>query len=424
VVSGDPRRFRSSKLWVAPIVGAIVATVVAAAALLVDHLVTWDAPPLPIFAGQVDTLRTMLSVIATAVTTLLALVFTIIAVVIQLASSQYSPRALRTLLKDRPSQFTIGVFVGTITYALVLLLAMRVPVGEDPASAAGLAPTLAFVLAVVSIVTFAMYSNHIAHSVRISSIANRIAEETREVIERRYPTPYVEGNDGEGWCGPASGAAVIRSPRSGVMVDVDDDALVRLASERDLTLVVVPKIGHYVPEGGRLLLVDGGGADQTGIIDLVTLADEDALEHDPAWGLRLLVDIAVRALSPGVNDPTTAAQALDRIGDLLGRLAGRQLDDLIRTDERGRVRVVVRGATWDEFMALGTDEIRLAGGGDRQVARRLREVLEFLLDVSPPPRRDPIRVRLDVLRAVTAASFDTELDLHVAEGETADRRAG
>jgi uncharacterized membrane protein len=177
-------RHGQTSLWIAPTVGAALAALLAAAALFIDYRVEPDALPVPVFVGEPDTIRTTLSVIASSVTTLLALIFTIIALIIQLATGHYSPRALSTLLQDRPSHFTIGVFVATFTFALVVLINLRFTANGDGATAGGLAVTLAFGLAVLSIGTFAIYANHIVHAVRVSSIINRIAGLTRETLDR------------------------------------------------------------------------------------------------------------------------------------------------------------------------------------------------------------------------------------------------
>jgi hypothetical protein len=125
-------KYRRQKLWIAPVTGAILATALASAALFLDQVISWDETPFPIFSGTADTARTLLQVIASSVTTLIALIFTILVVAIQLASSQYSPRALTTLLQDRPSHFTIGIFVGTFTYTLIILLGLRLTEGDSP----------------------------------------------------------------------------------------------------------------------------------------------------------------------------------------------------------------------------------------------------------------------------------------------------
>jgi uncharacterized membrane protein len=208
--------------------------------------------PFPVFSGTADTARTLLQVIASSVATLVSLIFTILVVAVQLASSQYSPRALKTMLQDRPSHFTIGIFVGTFTYTLIILLGLRLT--EDGAELiSGFSTTIAFVLAVLSLGTFAVYSNHIIQSVRITSIINRVARDAREELERLYPNRISDHRhgDSDGATDFPSGRKPTRTfaaPKPGVITDIRRDKLLEIAARTDCTLVIVPVLGTYAPE--------------------------------------------------------------------------------------------------------------------------------------------------------------------------------
>jgi uncharacterized membrane protein len=385
-------RFRSSRLWVAPLVGIAAAAVLFAAAVVLDGQTGWDERPAYLFRGTPDAADTLLSVIAMATTTLLALVFTILAVVIQLGSGQYSPRVLRTLFQDFPSHFTIGTFVATITYALLILLAARPP-GQEPRT---FGVTFAFVMAVISIVTFAIYANHIVHSVRVSSIINRIAGETRTLIDREYPRPFESDHTED--IGPPGPCHPVVSPRWGVIVDLDAKGLLDLAARDDLVITLPLGIGGQVHEGAVLMNLHGlPEGDLAEFRDRVELGGERQLERDVVWGIRILVDIAIRAVSTGINDTTTATQALDRIHSLMRVLAGRSFDVGRFTDSAGRVRVIVPTPDWEQFLSLSSDQIRRDGISSIQVVRRVREMLEDLRAVAPEPRRASVARRLELL---------------------------
>jgi uncharacterized membrane protein len=404
-------RFRSSRLWIAPLVGIAAAALLAVVALYVDSRFDWNGdPPAPLFGGSPSTARTLLSVIAMATTTLLALVFTILAVVIQLGSSQYSPRVLRTLFQDFPSHFTIGVFVTTIAYALLMLLAL----GPGEEDARGAATTLAFGMAVIAIVTFAIYANHIVHSVRIASIINRVASETRRLIDAEFPDPFDVAKPAEPEL-PAP-SRLVPSSRWGVVVDVDDAALVAAAAEEDVVIALTAGIGEQVHEDAPLLTIHGEWpGDATGLRDHVELAGEQQLTRDVGWGFRILTDISTRAVSTGINDATTATQALDRVHALLRVLAGRSLAMGVHTDEDGEARVVVPTPDWEHFVSLATDEVRRDGASSVQVIRRLRELLVDLQAVAPDERRAPISRRLELLDRTAGKAIGEEHDRGLTE---------
>ncbi len=398
-------KHQQTELWIAPVVGALLAGGLAALGLLLDQWMDWREAPLPIFSGHPDTARTFLSVIAASVTTLIALIFTILTVAIQLASSQYSPRALSTLLQDRPSHFTIGIFVGTFTYTLVVLLALRVVTFEDGDVVSGITMTFAFVLAVVSLATFAVYSNHIIHSVRVTSIINRVGETTRKAVERLYPDPHASEERPGPRSPEGSPSRIIHARRPGVVTDLDDEALFRLACERDCSIEIGPMVGAFVPEGSELVRVYGECEDD--IEDMIELSKERSIDRDIAFGLRQLSDIALRALSPGINDPATAVQALDQLHDLLRQIIQRDLGHGVRTDEAGRVRLVLRTPDWENILRIAVEEIRIDGADSLQVVRRLRATLEDLFEIAPDDRRRSVERQLELLDAAIEKAFDS-----------------
>ena len=404
-------RFRSSRLWIAPLVGIGAAAVLAAAALYIDAQFDWDGdPPFPLFGGSPSTARTLYSIIATATTTLLALVFTILAVMIQLGSSQYSPRVLRTLFQDFPSHFTIGIFVATIAYALLMLLVLG-PGDED---ARGFATTIAFAMAVLAIVTFAIYANHIVHTARISSIINRVATETRRLIDAEFPEPFSADRAPPPMLSAPS--AVVPSSRWGVIVDVDDSRLVEAAAADGVVISLSAGIGEQVHEGAPLITIHGDRpADATSLRDHVELASERQLRRDVGWGLRILTDIATRSVSTGINDATTATQALDRSHALLRVLVGRSLAVGVRTGDNGDVRVLVPTPDWEHFVSLATDEVRRDGASSVQVMRRLRELLVDLERVAPEERKTSVRRRLELLDRAVGDEIGEEHDRTLTE---------
>jgi uncharacterized membrane protein len=404
------RWYRRSRLWVVPAAGVLMALVLAAVSLALDARLFGGGAPFPVFSGSVDTARQILVLIATAIATLTALVLTIVAVVIQLATQALSPRAVRTFLHDLHSHLTIGTFVTTFTYVLIVLEQLGLTRDGDD-QVAGVSLTLAFALAVFSLGMFISYVDHIVHQARVSSIIDRIGNETRFMIEREY-------DDGHGTIAPqdaprlpTSPDATVSSPTHGSVIEIDVAAIVATAARLDTCVVLIPAVGDFVPAGAPLFEVHGtDDGEALELLSYVEIDVERTIAQDVGFGLRLLVDIAERSLSPGINDPSTAVQVLDQLHDLLRRLGGKDFGTGWHGDDRGMPRLYVRQPTWDTFVALGLDEIRQYGIDAVQVVRRLRSLLDDLRASLPDERHPALRrqVRLldDALDAVRTAGLD------------------
>jgi uncharacterized membrane protein len=223
------------------------------------------------------------------------------------------------------------------------------------------------------------------------------------------------------------GHLVLKAPSAGYLVALDEKAI-ESAVERDGRIVeVVPTIGDFIPEGGPLARLSGDwdrdAADE--ITQAMGIGQERTLEQDVAFGLRQLVDIAVRALSPGINDPTTAVQALDRLHDLLRRLVHRRFPQEQQVTD-GTVHLVAPRPGWPDFVRLALDEIRIAGEGQLQIARRLERVLTDLLKTAPMDRMRPLLAQRTALEASVARAFPDDHDrVSIREAaEAAARRPG
>jgi uncharacterized membrane protein len=405
------RSYKPAKLWVAPVIGAICATVLAVLALLYDALTDPLIPAL-VFRGQADTARMILQIIASSVTTLLALIFTVIAVVIQLASGHYSARILTTLLADRPSHFTIGVFVGTFTYALVILMGFDVMIADDSLRASGISMTIAFLLAVITIGTFAVYANHIIHAVRITSLVGLVGHETRRAIERQYPDPLTAEEE-SAFPGDRAPDAVVPAPRSGILVGFNLQALVAAATRKDV-IVVLPAGGAFTPEGAPLVEVYGG--DVGDISSYLQISQERSFDRDVSYGLRLLADIALRATSTGVNDPASAVQAIDHLHDALRQLMDRDLGDRVYTDEEGHPRLIEHTPGWLGLLRVAAEDILITGASSPQVARRLNAMLYDLAEHAPSiKRREEVHRLMGELTRLIDRSYDDEMIRRLAK---------
>ena len=203
----------------------------------------------------------------------------------------------------------------------------------------------------------------------------------------------------------------------GVIAGVELGPLVAIASRENLVVELIPAVGDSVETGSDLMRVWGSGA-TAGLTGAIVVSDERTFEQDPMFAFRILVDVAIRALSQAINDPTTATQCLHRIQALLATVGCRRLEADVQTDSSGAIRVVVPSPSWDDYMDLGLSEIRRAGAGQFQVARRMRALLDHLDAVCPEPRRAAIARHRAALDESIQANFPVETDRRFAS--TAD----
>ncbi|MGH3633609.1 MAG: DUF2254 domain-containing protein [Pseudonocardiaceae bacterium] len=345
-----------------------------------------------LFPGPPAAARGLLSSIIQAMIAFTGLVFSITIVVLQLTSSQFSPRVLRTFLRDRTIQWSLGVFVATFVYAIMVdrdVLGTTERNGFVPRVAVSVA--LAFVL--LSVALFIRYIDHVANMIRVASIIAVIGAESRQVLQRRCPMrqrPYPTAR-------LMLGGEPLGSPGVGVLVSVNEQALVRHAADGGCVVELLVRVGDFVPAGAPLARLHPDGSDRGAVDeapdwlwDHVALAEERTTEQDLAFGFRRLVDIAERALSPAVNDPTTACQALDTLHDLLRRLATRPLPSGWLTDHTNQLRLLVPQYTFADYLRVVVEEIWRYGSDAAQVPQRLASMLTDLHSAALPEHRPAI----------------------------------
>ncbi|MBN1208949.1 MAG: DUF2254 domain-containing protein [Myxococcaceae bacterium] len=408
----------SASYWLIPALCVGMAIGLSRAALALDERLPSDSTACYLFLGGPEGARAILSAVTSSMLTLAGLVFSVTILVLQLASNQFSPRALRTFLKDRPSQLALGIFVGTFTYAMLGLRSVRGSSEGVERHVPSLSVWLAVVLAVLSVGAFIYYIHHVAQSIRAVVILARIGEETRGTLERMYPEGIGEDTEELRTMRPESlPALLVPHPGvSGVLVALDEARLLSCARRARITLALVPMMGDFVPHGGTLFEVWGDAAnlDAKELLEALTIGAERTLQQDTAFGFRQLVDIAERALSPGINDPTTAVQAIDQLQDLLRRLVRRRFPSPARQDEDGTLRLICPRPDWNSYVRLAVDEVRQYGEGSLQVTRRLRFLLEDLLRVAPGFRRGELERQLALLEASVERSFADPREAAVA----------
>ena len=383
------------RFWALPMLCVVAAVAIGLGITRLDHVLDTQYELPFLFAGGPEGARAVLSAIITSMISFTGLVFSITIIALQLASSQFSPRILRTFLRDRVNQLTLGVFVATFSYAFSVLRGVR-GTAQTSSFVPQVAVTVSFLFVALSVLVFLIYIHHMANSVRAATIITKVGSETRKLLdevlpeEAPTPPPLVDA------AGTSANWTPVLAARSGVIQQVD---LAALASSADAGAVRIARaIGEFVPAGAVVLYVEGtDDPDATALLRAVHFGRERSMDEDPAFGIRQLVDMAERALSPGVNDPTTAVQALDQIHDLLRQIVRRPVPPYRCHVEDGRSVVLLPQPTVQDYLALGLDEIAHWSADSDRVRRRIAVLLDDVRGVARPEHRPAVEREIDRL---------------------------
>ena len=335
---------------------------------------------------------------------------------VQFSATAYSPRLVLWIARDPVMSHSMGVFTATFLYALAALAWVdRGGSGRVP-----LASTV-FVIAllIVSVTMFIILIQRVG-MLQVNRMLIFTADQGREIIENLYPpldTPSCQGS-----------AEIARSPclqtllhrgQPRIIQEVDIPALVEIASRNGYAIELVASVGDAALEATPILRVFGAGIPlpEDSLRPAIMLGGERTFTQDPKYAIRLLVDIAIKALSPAVNDPTTAVQALDQIEDLLIRLGRRRLEIGSFCDTAGSLRLLISFPTWDDFLGLALDEIRFYGATSIQVMRRMKALVNELISILPEERQPALRHWQERLQLTVARSFPDQEDKLEASAE-------
>ena len=399
------RQYLRDSIWIYPSVGMVAG--LGAVWLLhgIEKGLGWESSVSP------DTARAVLGTMAASMFTFVVFVSSALLVAVQLASAQLTPRVIGLVFRDPVTRGSLTLFVFTFAFSLAALVRITtsVPLLTTYAAAYGGAASLAVFLYMI---------DHVGHVLRPSGTLRSVASLGRKVIEAVYPRLLAEEQPA-----PRSAGVVVEpermvpSPADGVVLAFDVEGLVALARRADCVLELVPQVGDSVAVGDPLFRVLGAGPSlsETALYQSIAVGQERTLEQDPAFAFRILVDIASKGLSPAINDPTTAVLAIDQIHHLLRIVGTRSLEDERVRDRNGRVRLLYRTPNWEDYVHLAVTEIRQFGRDSIQVARRLRAMLENLMQVLPESRRPLLRREWDLLRRTAERSFTEPEDRALAE---------
>lgn len=409
-------RIRRARAWVSGTLWVIPALYVMAATALSFALVAWDAssPLTTSLDLSTASATAALSAVGAGMITFTGFVTSVVLLVVQFGSSQFSPRFLRWFRNDPVVKHALGTFMATFVFAL-LATALSGRGADDLTPYRSLFVTFALLLA--SIGWFLALISNTSNNLRVAHVTQRLDERARKVFDVVYPIDEAEQAAAARTLAEVEHRTPIQHLRrdgaGAVLVAIDRRALLSLAVRHDVVIEVRAAVGDHVAAAGLVLDVYGDReVPVRALRSALWFGDERTIEDDPAFSLRLLVDLAIKALSPAVNDPTTAVQSLHRIEDVLRYAAGKHLSTGVVRDPAGAVRVLVPTPTWEDLVALGLDEIRISGGGQYQIARRLRALLLDLHADLPPGRRPALDRQLALL--------DDEVDRCFPDGQRDD----
>ncbi|MEU6836375.1 DUF2254 domain-containing protein [Streptomyces rubiginosohelvolus] len=337
--------------------------------------------------------KTVVTTVSSAMMTFIGVVFSISLVAVQMASGQLTPRVVRIFVRSRISKLTMTVFLATFLVSLLVLSSYESETDPRRVVSVPLVQSLLILVLVgMSLLLFVVYVSATLRLMQVGPVVDRIARDSFRVLGR-----MPRGPQGDEEVGPET-ARVVYEGRAGVLRDVNTARLVRAARRQGVVLRVIPRIGDFVVPGTPMLAVHGGAVPpRRRLRYAVSVSVERTLHQDLAFGLRQLADIALRALSTSVNDPTTAVQCLDRIVQFLAAVAHLPLGTVHHRDRAGRVRLVQDGPGWDDLVDLAFEEIRWCLAGSPQVSRRLMAGLDDLLLIVPEDRRKSLARHRELL---------------------------
>ncbi|HLN31358.1 MAG TPA: DUF2254 domain-containing protein [Gemmataceae bacterium] len=401
------KRSSRSSLWLLPVLAIGLVLVVAPFLRWLDRQTGWSW-----FNFTPDGARAVLGAFTSSMLTLVVFVVSSLLIVVQLASAQLTPRIIATAFANRRLQWVLGIF--TFAYAYTIAASGRI---ED--TTPQLPVAFAIFCNLLCIAIFFWFGQWLGFSLRPIAVLQGVADEGRAVVESVYPEPFDPAEEQPGWS-PAPEAEVVvveHTGSSGVVLAFSQRDLTMIAGHADVVLELVPQVGDFVARGDPLFHVRTGGrpVDACALRACVAIGPERTMEQDPRFAFRIMVDIANKALSPAINDPTTAVLALDQIHRLLMYVGQRRLDAGAARDAQGRLRLCYGTPDWIDFVSLGITEIRLFGGSSMQVARRLQAMIEHLLRVLPEARKAALEQELSLLQRAIQRIFPDEEDRACAQ---------
>jgi uncharacterized membrane protein len=385
------KSYLRSSMWLTPLAAYVLSLASIRILGWLDEQLQWQ------WAWQIDVaaVQNLLQMLVASMLSFIVFTFSSLLVAVQIASAQLTPRIIATaLLRDNTIRVIAALFVLSFVFDLGLLARTQTTVLYVPL-------TVSIALTLASIGAFLYLMDYAARLLRPISIVRSLGEAGLLVVEEVYPVK-MSRHRAPTPAPPALGEPaleIFHRRKSAIILAINFDTL-RLEAERTGGIVeCVNRVGDFVPTGETLFRLYGGAASahDPRLRAAIAMGPERTIEQDATFAFRVIVDIAIKALSSAINDPTTAVLAIDQLHRLLRSVGRRHLHDDVIRDAAGNPRVIYRTPDWDDFVQLSCREIRLYGAANYQVARRLRAMLENLQEALPEARRPALRTELHLL---------------------------
>ena len=422
----------NSSLWFVPSMMVVAAILAAYFLVHLDDSIghEWTKRHPLLFGAGADGARGMLSAIAGSMITVAGLIFSLTLSTLAQVSSQYTSRLLRNFMRDRSNQVVMGFFVSIFVYCLAVLRTIRG--GDERVFVPSLAVAFGLLLALVSIGMLIFFIHHIASSIQAANVIAGAAQETEKVLDKLFPKKLGDAatpaeKDDLADLGPLNWVPVM-AQESGYIMGIDEEALLAFACETDAVVRMERAIGSYVTKGSPFVSVVSYPAAKQLVSkehterlnEAYSIGNQRTLDQDVGFGLRQLVDIALKALSPGINDTSTAVMCIDRLGSLLALLAGRDLGSPVRA-EAGLVRVIAQRPDFANYLATAFDQVRANAAEDLAIYLRLLTALGTVAQhTTRPDYRQALQQQAELVLAaadknITIAYESAQVHQHYTE---------
>ncbi len=384
-----------TSFWFFPML-IVTASIVLAVGLIAAHskgsgqwLERWPR----LFGAGADGARGMLATIAGSMMTVVGVTFSMTLVTLALASGQYTSRILRNFMRDRVTQIVLGSFAGIFVYCLIVLRTIRS--GDEADFVPGLAVSFSLVLATAGIFILIYFIHHVASSIQASSIVASVGDETLQAVNRLYPDDFRPNTDDDDLAHPELAQLDRRwqsvpAKGDGYIEYIDGAELQRLATEHETIVRMELGIGEFTVNNGTLVSLALEEPPDEQLVAAVqatySIGSHRTMQQDCAYGVRQIVDVAMRALSPSTNDTTTAVMCIDYLTAIVARVASRSFPSSLR-DDAGELRVIGSGQAFDTFVNVAFDQIRGSAEGNVAVMLRLLDALESIANATESAKR-------------------------------------
>ena len=365
-----------SSLWFVPLTLVFGGIGLAVFLLWLDVEIgsNWTSRHTLLFGVGASGARGMLTAIASSMMTVASLTFSLTISTLATAASQYTSRLIRNFMRDRINQFVLGYFVGLFAYCLVVLRTIRG--GDEGAFVPSLSVMGGLVLALISIVVLIVFIHHIAGSIQAGTILERVTKETLVAIETLFPQDVGDSVDEASQVGAVPIGMLparwhpVTAGRFGYVESVDTETLLGIAAKLNTVIRMTADVGSFVTLNGVLCEISLPEAPDKTVCESMCGAYDigvaRTVEQDAAFGIRQIVDIALKALSPGINDTTTGVMAVEHLSVILEELAARDIADRLRGKD-GKIRLIAAGRTFQALLHLSLDQIRRNAAGNPAV---------------------------------------------------------